>query len=264
MKKIIVFAFSVFLFWGTAWAAKITAQDALVAAQRWITITDAAPLNAKFARSVPTVRTIGGDTGKDLFHIVEMAGGGFVVMPADDRISPIVAFSSTGTVVEDDENPLWDMLSTDLRAAMAAAEDGGTVSALGSRKGSTTDNPTAQWKALLSDDAVARKGGLANVTEWVAPLLKSKWDQTKVGSKNVYNYYTPGHYPCGCVATAMAQLLRYHEYPTASITPQAFTCTVSGVATNTMMMGGGRMPGHLCQRCQRILLRMLSVKRSGS
>ncbi len=33
----------------------------------------------------------------------------------------------------------------------------------------------------------------------------------------LYNYYTPGNYRTGCVATAMAQLMRYHQHPTAPI-----------------------------------------------
>ncbi len=43
-------------------------------------------------------------------------------------------------------------------------------------------------------------------------MLNSVWDD--YGS-NCYNYFTPDNLPCGCVATALAQLIRYHRYPDA-------------------------------------------------
>lgn len=42
----------------------------------------------------------------------------------------------------------------------------------------------------------------------IAPLLRTKWQQT-LG----YNQYTPYNYPAGCVAVAMGQIMKYHEYP---------------------------------------------------
>ena len=61
-----------------------------------------------------------------------------------------------------------------------------------------------------------------------------------MGSKKTYNYYTPNEYCCGCVATAMAQLMRFHEFPFSSVAPQTFTCYIGTgqVATNITMKGG--------------------------
>lgn len=46
----------------------------------------------------------------------------------------------------------------------------------------------------------------------IAPLLKTKWNQSEP-----YNLYTPEvdgqKTPTGCVATAMAQVMKYHNYP---------------------------------------------------
>ena len=53
----------------------------------------------------------------------------------------------------------------------------------------------------------------------VEEFVKSKWGQENNSgyaisdSINCYNRFTPNNYPCGCVATAMAQLMRYHRYP---------------------------------------------------
>ena len=69
------------------------------------------------------------------------------------------------------------------------------------------------------DSADPRYGGREYVTfilrkeesifESVPPLIQSKWSQN-----NGYNYYTPNNYPVGCVAVAMGQIMKFHEYPT--------------------------------------------------
>ena len=55
----------------------------------------------------------------------------------------------------------------------------------------------------------------------IAPLLSSKWDQGVADNKgDAYNCQCPkenGKYcMTGCVATAMAQVMRYHQWPTSS------------------------------------------------
>lgn len=56
----------------------------------------------------------------------------------------------------------------------------------------------------------------ANYKESVEPMLKTEWGQG-APFNNLTPTYTSGskeeHYVTGCVATAMAQVLRYHEYP---------------------------------------------------
>lgn len=44
--------------------------------------------------------------------------------------------------------------------------------------------------------------------EVIGPLLTTKWGQFEP-----YNRYTPNNYPTGCVATAMAQVMKYHRWP---------------------------------------------------
>ena len=67
----------------------------------------------------------------------------------------------------------------------------------------------------------------------VDELVKSKWGQLLDSvwdnyGNNCYNYYTPDNLPCGCVATALAQLMRYHRYPAAS-KPITLECAVRSI-----------------------------------
>lgn len=75
----------------------------------------------------------------------------------------------------------------------------------------------------------------------VDALVATHWGQkTDTGYTNVgnpcFNYYTPNNYPCGCVATPIAQLLWYWQYP-KSIPAGASRCMVDG-AEKSLPYGG--------------------------
>ena len=74
--------------------------------------------------------------------------------------------------------------------------------------------------ATLSSFAAGPLSSISDVR--VAPLLTTTWGQTGAGGTSgpaCYNYYTPNRYQCGCVATAIAQIMYYHRYPTERIYP---------------------------------------------
>jgi len=77
----------------------------------------------------------------------------------------------------------------------------------------------------------------------IAPLLESEWSQSKAQGQNCYNYYTPNNYVCGCVATAMAQVLRFHSHPTAGIGQITTFVYVNGGSTNLTTLGGDGLGG---------------------
>lgn len=49
---------------------------------------------------------------------------------------------------------------------------------------------------------------VSHQTHWKAPLLKTTW-----GQGYGYNKYVPNYYPVGCVAVAVGQIMKYHEFP---------------------------------------------------
>lgn len=90
---------------------------------------------------------------------------------------------------------------------------------------------SAKWARLRA--AASAKGGLRlqasapSADLRVDYLVKSKWGQSDHGE----NYYTPGSAVCGCVATMGSQVMRFWQYPTASITKTAQwygSCNYSG------------------------------------
>jgi hypothetical protein len=47
----------------------------------------------------------------------------------------------------------------------------------------------------------------------VAPMVDATWGQEDACGYDCFNMYTPNNNPCGCVATTLAQIMRYHQYP---------------------------------------------------
>lgn len=165
------------------------------------------------------------------FYVIDRGStGGFVVLSADDRLDPVLVIAPTGSFDPTSGTPLYDMLCGDVRKRVADADANGAQQSEG-------------WRALLDEtDPLATAIAYAGVSSIddvrVEPLVQSKWDQSTVGGKKVYNYYTPNGYVCGCVATAGSQIMRFHRYPTKSVTPVTHTCWVGGVATSKTMYGG--------------------------
>lgn len=52
------------------------------------------------------------------------------------------------------------------------------------------------------------KGRGVYLADYVRPMLTTKWHQ-----QSPFSDRTPGNYPAGCVAIAVAQIMAYHEYP---------------------------------------------------
>ena len=215
-------------------AAPVSSDEAAQAVRAWVGLR--AQLGCRLGAAVSGARTCVPTNGVT-FHVVKLEGGGFVVTSSDTETEPILAFSESDDFVESERNPLWTMLRRDLSACVLRrrqvqfAAAGASAAALSA--------PAAKWARLLPAkgtngltrvlQAATGKETLSDVR--VAPLLQTKWNQeqdayySNMGDP-CYNYYTPNNFPCGCVATATAQIMRYHRFPTASVTPGSYKCRV--------------------------------------
>ena len=223
-------------------AAPLSRDDAVRHAREWMARGEAGRPPRRGAvrpHGAPTgrVRTCAAD-GADLFHLVALEGGGFVAVAADDARQPVLGFSASGELPDPDPaNPFWTLVGADAEAAAGGERRRGvrrSPRAYAVRdEAASASGPN---RATLASASIASISGIDDVR--VPPLVQSKWDQENVGSKNVYNYYTPNNWVCGCVATALAQLMRFHQFPRAPVTAQTFTCHVNDVATQLTMKGG--------------------------
>ena len=78
-------------------AAPVSVEQARTAVGHWLKADPA--LGCRLGTSVSGVRTCTPTNGVS-FHVVQLAGGGFVVTSADTRIGPVVAFSAAAGFTE--------------------------------------------------------------------------------------------------------------------------------------------------------------------
>lgn len=220
----------------------VASRQAEAAVVGWLK-TDPAPLGARIGQTVRKTETYKGNDGLPLYHVVYLDPQGFVIVAGDDGVEPIVAFVSDGTYDPSDANPLGALVSADLRGRVEAARGAGTLQAVQLAGASQT-----KWQTLLRAEEALQDGtlSLTSVSDLrVAPFVKSAWNQTYAGSTGCYNYYTPPYddgaktnYPCGCVATAMSQLMRYWQYPKAGVGTTSFTISTNSVYFSRSLRGG--------------------------
>jgi hypothetical protein len=141
------------------------------------------------------------------FYLLDLAPRGYVLMNGDCRLKPVVCFglAAAPDLEERPDNALYRLL---LSHARTGAE---WIAAVGAGAPACED-----W--ALVDGERAGVSISAAVGEVVGPLLATSW-----GQSNHYNEYCPpdagatngydGRVPVGCVATAFAQVMKYHAWP---------------------------------------------------
>ena len=236
VKVVATLVVSIFAYFHTstfAYSAEVTSAEAREAVAGWATLGDALTGGARFAASgVKDVATYLGADGVGWFHVVSFEGGGFVVTSGDTEIAPILAYSEDGEFVASEENPLWCMLTQDVAGRTKHLEDEDVSAAKNAKNtksvlratvgGAASSANASAWARLkaAADKPVARGGysSQSSVADLrVGPLCATRWYQEGERGDYCYNYYTPFHFACGCVATAFAQVMRYFEWPKAKV-----------------------------------------------
>ena len=110
------------------YAAEVSSDDALCAVKGWVSLKES--LDRSIEGNPASVETYTGRSGKGKFYVVTLEGGGYVVASGDDEVTPILAYSKSGTFEASEKNPLWCLLSG--RAAIEA--DRLAASATGGRR----------------------------------------------------------------------------------------------------------------------------------
>jgi len=228
-------------------AAPVTADQAGRVARAWA--THGKMLGAKFGKSIGRIHSHASSNGTT-FYSVKMQEGGTLFLSSDTESAPVIGFTSDDSDFStiDPKGPLWALLNGDVSSRGEAVKNAAAKrksASFGSdrtrskhmkRWSELLDETDSSAEALVKVPAIRQQSGVGDLR--VAPLVKSKWSQKNVNNKACYNYYTPngptpanfatgstGNAYCGCVATAMSQIMRYHCFPTASMDKITRTCT---------------------------------------
>ncbi|NTV73051.1 MAG: hypothetical protein HGA66_02460 [Holophaga sp.] len=224
-----------------ALAAPVTATQAGIAAGAWLQRTPR-PLETALHAGLEGIESHVDTDGRILYHQVKLEGGGFLVLAPDDTLEPVIAFAAQGSLDPDPENHLFIMLQRDLRTRLDVMVKARDAKGPGGVEAAAT-KAQSRWKNLLGTSEVLASS-VASVSDVrVAPLVGSTWNQGKAGGKVTFNYFTPSNSVCGCVATSMAQLMRFHQWPTAGIGVKSFKVTVDSVSQTLNTRGGDGQGG---------------------
>ncbi len=244
--QVITVVLVVLLLCSSLWARPTTADEAQMVVTGWLK-TNARPLGTTLGREVISVETFTDDYGEPVYHIVYLQGPGpagtqptgFVIVSADDLVEPIIGFADDGTFEPSLESPLGALVNNDLNGRITAVRNTFRLQM------ELPGGPQSKWRHFI-DLAEASENGFALMGAGtipdvrVEPLIKSKWGQNTTCGRDCFNYYTPKNYHCGCTATAMAQLMRYHEHPTGrmKIGRRNFLIKVDGRSESAYTRGG--------------------------
>ena len=164
-------------------------------------------------------------------YVLQFQPHGFIVVTPDDEINPVIAYSERSVFDESDvpDNTLLHLLRDDVGSRIRALERGRI-------RPSARQEAQERWNNYLR--LIDEQGGLVQKVVAASaydveegPFLASEWGQWRDGGGNAaFNYYTPNmgdgdpdNYVCGCVATAMAQVLNYYEWPITGTGSHSYT-----------------------------------------
>ena len=173
----------------------------------------------KLANAVLTYTGTSAD-GSATYYVFNINNNdGFVIIAADDVVSPVIGYSTTGSFrVPAASSNIYYWLADRAKQINKAK----TINIQFNK------NITNQWSFYLNDNKTEKTIQLHKSVAPVAPLVKTLWDQ-----EPYYNALCPHNSVTGCVATAMAQVMRYWNFPAHGTDSSSYCdCTVAGFTNN--------------------------------
>lgn len=229
------------------WGSAVDQKEAGEIVSHWLT-THPAPFNEQLGVPTGTVKTIYDQSGDVTCYIVALKPAGFIVVSADNLVEPIIAFSKKGVYDTTTDNPLRALVNKDMPLRLAKARSLKNTAPTGAllkakMKWKTFTSDVKETKETLSATTGAESYSVSDLR--VSPFVKTEWGQDLASGVSCFNYYTPpyfigssANYLAGCVATGMAQLMRYYQYPIDGVGTTSFEIYVDEIPTTATLRGG--------------------------
>ncbi|MEO8762554.1 MAG: C10 family peptidase, partial [Bacteroidia bacterium] len=151
------------------------------------------------------------------------ANDGFVIVSGDDNASPIIGYSTQNNFVTPEATSTighWLAIRTKEIENIRVTNTLPTAEVALTWMKYESNNPFVMQRRVNSSNST--------MSVAVAPLVQSTWNQ----SPN-YNAQCPGGSVTGCVATAMAQIMRFWSYPAVGTGSSSYCdCSSSGFSNN--------------------------------
>jgi len=130
---------------------------------------------------------------------------GFVIVAGDNTITPILAYSTTNN---------FDAKNIPINVKKWLEGYKNEINFALNHSSNELSSITKEWNDLIDGQVAANQKSTASVSS----LLSTTWDQSPYYNDLCpYNYYYSERTVTGCVATAMAQIMKFWNYPSQGI-----------------------------------------------
>ncbi|HNY59350.1 MAG TPA: C10 family peptidase [Bacteroidales bacterium] len=185
-------------------AENVTVQDAERVATRFYNEKYVVNFPGEEANFYVVNNHIIDNNGLPAVYIFNFNNGGYAVVPADDRLYPVLAFSFNGAFDPENTPSNWWYVLNDY---------GAQVTHVRKNNVEATDRAAAAW-INLRNEATGNLSFLTNIRD-IPVLMTNIWNQDYP-----YNYLCPedpqgpgGHVYSGCVANSMAMIMYHWRFP---------------------------------------------------
>ncbi len=219
MKKLFVYILLIGLLSSSLFAEKVNKRNVEKFARNWLKFNSEL-LSGNQNYSVAQIVKIN-DSRNQIAWGVNLTPSGFLILSTDKNFKPLLGYSGKGKIepkFNNDKNFIFNFLKEKKKNSERALLNG--IVSLDVIK--TNRN---EWKKYIEGKGL---NILSSPKEIYGPFLTSDWGQGYVGGEPLYNYYTPNHWPAGCVATATAQILNYYKWPIRGMRTHGYTDNNTG------------------------------------
>lgn len=141
-------------------------------------------------------KSFGSANAATLFYVFNTNATGFVIVAGDDNVTPILGYSSQSTF---DPNHIPPNVAKWMEGYKSE------IRYIIENNIQPNNQISQEWQNLKNGSAM---NAITKAFNTVNPLLQTRWNQSPY-----YNASCPGGSVTGCVATAMAQIMKYWNYP---------------------------------------------------
>jgi hypothetical protein len=183
--------------------AKQVGQNFLTTKTNSQTLRSGTTLNLVYSAKSKANSSVASIQATTFFYVFNSGTNGYVMVSGDDIVTPILGYSDEGTFDPNNIPPntakWFEGYKDQIRFAIE-------------NQIKATDEISAEWQNLKVGNSSSSS---ARASSSVNPLIQTKWDQSP--NYNVlcpYDNQYSQRTVTGCVATAMAQIMKYWNFPT--------------------------------------------------
>lgn len=205
MRKTILTLCLAALTLGNLLAGPVDQQKAQKVGAKFLSTTAVSQKNADIQLNLVSVAANRNATDYYVFNVSN--GEGFVIVAGDDRVKPILAYSTTGSFDPNNMSEGFQFTLNGFREEIQYVREHNLTA---------TPDIIAEWRSVNEKGSLNRGGQTRTV---VGPLCQTLWNQNFP-----WNSQCPedpegsgGHVYAGCVATAMGMVMKFWEWPAQGV-----------------------------------------------